>query len=124
MGLLTGSLKNLTGLYVGDRLERAQLDKAEAREMLNLLPILARNDRTVSYYMRIINHYDNGEIDKIVEMLSPERFMPMGAGDKSAVERMIFNVKGLPEGAMNKYYDDVYLYYKELVERMGKGREN
>jgi thiol-disulfide isomerase/thioredoxin len=98
---LCKSIKTWMSYYVAGMLEVD--DKSEMIKRIEWLNQLSVGDKTVPYYIKVVNLFAENKIDEIAAMLDAEKLMILDESDRNSVERLLFYVQGMPKEKISGY---------------------
>lgn len=113
------ALKQITSFYLSDKLARFKTPQ-EAESLISNLPLLSSNDVTIPYFVNSVKYYKSGEFEKIGEMLNVGQLNFMSQNDRQECERLLLNIKGLPQEIKDRYRQDQINYYQRVLEQLKK----
>ena len=109
------SIKSEIALIVSGKSENN--DTIAIKKNINVLSLLANNDPTINYYVKIYELYSHNKLDFIAKLFDANSIMRMSYNDRLNVERLFLSTKNLPKEAISKYYYNKASYFKALYEQ-------
>lgn len=113
--VICSSVKSQIAQYVSGKTENN--DTIAIKKNINVLLLLANNDQTINYYVKIYDLYSQNKFEQISKLFDANSIMRMSYYDRVNLERLYINTKNLPKEAISKYFQNKASYLKSQYEQ-------